>query len=106
MIEKYKAILCDRSPSFVAPLLKKRKRKGKQGGGRSWDKYVVQMVPGLLILGVPPNVIPGTIMRMYESLLGEMPSSVLSDTFVRECRDVVRIVCETRISMKLANSPC
>ena len=64
------------------------------------------MVLELLVLGVPPNVIPSTIMMMYESLLGETPRSVPSANFARECRDVVRIVCETLTAMKLANSPC
>ena len=50
--------------------MKKRRKKGKQGGGASWDEYVVQLVSELLVIGVPPNVIPGTIMMMYESLLG------------------------------------
>ena len=64
------------------------------------------MVCELLVLGIPSNVIPGTIMVMYESLLGEAPGAVPSASFVRECRDVVRIVCETLTAMQLANSPC
>ena len=106
VIEKYKELLRDRTSSFKPTRLKKRKKKGKRGGAGSWDEYVTQMVCELLVLGVPPNVIPGNIMMMYESLLGESPTAVPSSNFARECRDVVRIACETLTAMKLANSPC
>ena len=86
--------------------MKPQRTQGKRGGGSHWDEFVVQMVSKLLVLGVPPNVIPGTIMMMYESLLGETLGAVPTPTFVRECRDVVRIVCETLTAMKLARSDC
>ena len=102
VIEEYKKRLCERSP----PSMAKKKVGGKRGGSGSWDKYVVQLVSELLVLGVPPNVIPGTIVMMYKSLLGETPSKVPSSSNVRECRGVICIVCETLTAMKLAKSPC
>ena len=49
-------------------------------------------------------MIPGTIVMMYESLLESSPKEVPSASFARECRDVVRIVCETLTAMRLASS--
>ena len=47
---------------------------------------------------------PGTIVLIYESLLDEEIKGVPSASFARECRDVVRIVCETLTAMRLASS--
>ena len=62
------------------------------------------MVCKLLVLGIPPNAIPGTIITMYESLYDIDCSDVLLAKFARECRDVIRIVCETLTAMKLAST--
>ena len=62
------------------------------------------MVCELLVLGVPPTVIPGIIVMMNKSLLGSSPKEVPSASFSRECRDVVRIVCETITAMRLAST--
>ena len=98
LIHTYKGML-----SGVAASPMQGKRKGNRGGG-SWDENAVKLVCELLVLGVPPSVIPGTIVLMYESLLGKSLKQVPSASFARECWDVVRIVCETLTAMRLASS--
>ena len=94
-----------RAREYVKPKEFKRcKVIGMRGGGSAWDKFAVQMVCELLVPGVSPNAIPGTILTMYETLYDIDPGEVPGATFAREFRDVIRIVCETLSAMKLATS--
>ena len=68
-IDCYKAPMKAKTAEFKARPMKRRRTKGKSNGGSHWDKDAVQMVCELLVLGVPPTMIPGTIVMMYESLL-------------------------------------
>ena len=79
-----------RAREYVKPKeLKRRKVIGMRGGGSAWDEFVVQMVCELLVLGVPPNAIPGTILTMYKNLYDINRGEVPGATFARECRDVI-----------------
>ena len=68
-IDRYKTLMQEKAAIFKAPQMKRGRTKGKRGGGSHWDEYAVQMVCELLVFGVPPTVIPGTIVTMNESLL-------------------------------------
>ena len=78
--------------------------KSKQGGGRMWPVWVVQLICELLVNGTPPTAIPGNIRIMYETLYGEEPDDEPSVNFVRECRPIVEVIGETITAMKLADA--
>ena len=80
-IDPYKTLTQEKAVIFKAPQMKRRRTKGKRGGGSHWDEYAVQMVCELLVLGVPPTVIPGTIVMVNESLLGGSPKELPSASF-------------------------
>lgn len=62
------------------------------------------MVCKLLVLGIPPASIPGSIWTMYKTLTGESPDEILLASFIRRCRTVVQVVGETIAAWKLAES--
>ena len=58
LIHKYKDTL---SRPVTNPMQRRRGGNGKRGGAGSWDAHAVQLVCELLVLGVPPSFIPGTL---------------------------------------------
>ena len=84
----------------------KKERKEKTVGGRpEWNEFSAQLVCELLILGVAPRAIPGTIVAHYELITGTPPKCAPSIKFIRECRDVLRVVIETLTAIELGNNP-
>ena len=84
--------------------MKKYRKPGKRGGANVWEDWVVLLVVELLVLGVPPKAIPGSIMTVYTTLYGSRPDEVPSVDFVRRCRSVVQVVGETLAAWRLAES--
>ena len=71
----------EKKVTFEAQPMNRRRTKGKIDGALHWDKCAVQRVCELVVLGVPPTVIPGTIVMMYESFLESSPKEVPSASF-------------------------
>ena len=82
-------------------VMRKVRVKGRKGGGRKWDIWVVQLCCELLLVGVPPTAIPDTIVTMYTTLYGCQPDDWPGVNFVRQCRVVVEVIGETVVAVKL-----
>lgn len=85
-------------------VLKKYRKSGTRGGAHVWEDWVVLLVVELLVLGVPPKAVPGSIMTVYTTLYGQAPDEVPSLSFVRRCRSVVQVVGKTLAAWRLAES--
>ena len=106
VIHRYKSLLSESKPIFGRTMKSCRHKdgNGKQSGARAWEDWVVLMVCELLVLGVPPAAIPGSILTVYETLTGESPNEIPSASFIRRCHTVVQVVGETIAAWKLAES--
>jgi len=51
-------------------VLKKYRKSGTRGGAHVWEDWVVLLVVELLVLGVPPKAVPGSITTVYTTLYG------------------------------------
>jgi hypothetical protein len=78
--------------------------KHTKGGSRCWPTWVVLMVCKLLINGTAPSAVPTNIQTIYEALYNEQPEELPSVNFVRECRVIVEVMCETMAAIKIASS--
>ena len=74
--------------------MKRKCVPGKRGGGQ-WSYEVVLLIIELLVIGTPPSAIPATIGAFYETLLKKTPEELPSVDFVRQCRTVTQVLCET-----------
>jgi hypothetical protein len=83
--------------------MKRQYMPGKRGGGR-WSYEVVLLIIELLVIGTPPSAIPATIGTFYETLLRKTPEELPSVNFVRQCRTVTQVLCETMSACKLASA--
>jgi len=75
------------------------------GGSRQWPAWVVLLICELLVHGTAPTAIPSNIQTLYTTLYGKAPEELPSVNYVRECRVVVEVMCETMAAIKLAESP-
>ncbi len=75
-----------------------------KGGSHCWPTSVVLMICKLLINGTAPATVPTNIQTIYETLYNEQPEELLLVNFVRECRLVVKVMCETMAAIKIASS--
>ncbi len=75
------------------------------GGSRCWQTWVVLMVCKLLISGAAPTAVLTNIQTIYETLYNEQPEELPLVNFGRECRVVVKVMCETMGAIKIASSP-
>jgi hypothetical protein len=76
-----------------------------RGGSRQWPTWVVLLICELLVHGTAPTAIPNNIQTLYTTLYGKVPEELPSVNYVRECRVVVEVMCETMAAIKLAESP-
>ena len=104
VIHRYKILLSESKPNQLMKRCRRKDRNGKLGGAPAWEDWVVLMVCELLVLGIPPASIPGSILTVYETLTGESPNEIPSASFIRRCRTVVQVVGETIAAWKLAES--
>ena len=78
--------------------------KRTRGGSRRWPTWVVLMICELLVNGTAPSAIPSNIQTLYETLYQEKPQELPSVWFVRRCRVVVEVMCETLAAIKIASA--
>ena len=83
--------------------MKKVRVKGKRGGGKMWDIWVVQMCCELLVCGASPAAIPDIIDVMYATLYEGQPIERPSINWIRQCRVIVQVMAETIAAWKLAS---
>ena len=76
----------------------------QHGGGRRWPVWVIQVICELLVYGIPPSAVPAIIQTLYQTLYRERPNEIPSVNFVRQCRVIVEVICETIAAIKLADA--
>lgn len=79
-------------------------QRNVRGGSRQWPAWVVLLICELLVHGTAPTAIPNNIQTLYTTLYGKAPEELPSVNYVRECRVVVEVMCETMAAIKLAES--
>jgi hypothetical protein len=79
--------------------------KRTRGGSGRWPMWVVLIICELLANGTAPTAIPSNIQTLYETLYQDKPQELPSVSFVRSCRVVVEVMCETKAAIKIASSP-
>ena len=93
----------DISDSTPEPTLFKKvmKHGGKRGGAHyTWPLKLVQMIMEMLVNGTPPASIAENMLTMSRLMSIEV-SELPSDTFIRECRTYIQIVCTTLVAYQL-----
>jgi hypothetical protein len=78
--------------------------KRTKGGSNCWPTWVVLMICELLINGTEPATVPINIQTIYETLYNEEPVELPSVNFVRKCRVVVEVMCESMAVIKVTSS--
>jgi hypothetical protein len=78
--------------------------KRTKGGSRHWPTWAVLMICELLIDGTAPTAVPTNIQTIYETLYNEQPEELSLVNFVRECRVVVEVMCETTAAINITSS--
>jgi hypothetical protein len=84
--------------------LKCEVKTGRRGGAR-WPLWVTEVCCELLVNGSSPSSIPSSILTLFVALYGEEPDKIPSLNYVRQCRVLVQVICETITAMKLAACP-
>ena len=79
----------------------------RNGGGRKWPVWVVQIICEMLTNGAPPSSIPSLLRTMMEttnedSIVKQLPSV----RFVRHCRNLIQILGETMAAIRLGRADC
>ena len=84
--------------------MKIKRALGKQGVASQCESWVVLLFCELLIIGIPPTDILGSIYTLYETLTGVETTKVPSVSFIRKFRTVVQVVGETITAWKLEDA--